>query len=483
MIRFTRTIQAVCILFEISTRFGLGQAADVNAEWNHQIVYQIMTDRFFRDVAKPKKAPADKATYQGGDIEGVIQKLDYIQRLGATAILLNPVTDSEAYHGYAVMDLFKINPEFGTMKNYRRLVTEAHKRGMKVLFDFVAKHASGNSKLFKEHLDWFREVKHPEAINDPDINEAWSKTTFDLLRSLKQEKSEVYTYLLKAAKQWVDCGIDGFRMDAVSLIQYDFWKKFNRDIKTYARPGFMVMGELFDSDIDRINKVVPYFDGLFDFSIYYSLNSAVKGNGSNYLKMTLDEDGLYKNQKLQHFTFIDNHDVSRFVAMTSLDTREKLLKQALAVLFTIRGVPTLLYGTEIELDNEPRLYHTKYDQSRTPMRFDKNESHPIYEFIQRLAKIRKSFDFNSKDFEFILTGNRNPALAYLIRDNKHQARFVIHNFSNETLSDFRVNLNYARGLPKNGKLENLLDSGKALEIKNGYAVFNLGPNESAIYAP
>ncbi len=456
--------------------------ADLLPVWGNQIIYQVMVDRFYSEkIAQGKFDSDDMNQYQGGTLDGVTQKLDYIKSLGATAILLNPITDSSEYHGYAVKNLMEVNPHFGTLSDYKKLIVEAHRRGMKVLFDFVANHESGQSENLKTHPDWFRPIENTKALNDPDLNEVWTKTTFFGLRDLKQEKEEVYQHLLKAAKFWVDVGVDGFRMDAGSLISPEFFDRFRNDVKSYAGDRFLVMAELYFDNIERYNSYAPFLDGAFDFRIFFLITNILKfHHDPRYFKIVMDEDRLVNNPRLLSFTFIDNHDLSRFVAMTALHDRERLLKLALTMLFTLRGVPSILYGTELAFDNEPQLYKSEFDKSRRRMIFDHNENQPTFKYIQLLAELRKSFDFNSQDKNFILDGTRESLVAFVVRNPDHQARLMIYNLSGVERS-VQLNLNYALGVPKNVSLPNLLGDAGALIIKDGFAPLHLGAYQAAVY--
>ncbi len=251
------------------------------AQWHHDVVYYIMVDRFATsegDGSVPRLS--NGAAFHSGSLEGIINKLDYLKELGVTAILLNPVTESDGYHGYSVRNLYKISPRFGGEPAYQKLVSEVHKRGMKILFDLVLNHTSGRAKLRKEHPDWYRKEMKPRALNDGLIPQVWARSQFVTLSDLIQEKEEVYQYLLGAALAWTKTGIDGFRMDAVTLIEPIFWKRFNAEIQKRVKRDFLILGEIFNSDPQYLNQYLPSFNAFFDFPTWWTISEIFFGRKS-----------------------------------------------------------------------------------------------------------------------------------------------------------------------------------------------------------
>jgi alpha-amylase len=330
-----------------------------------------MVDRFLPTTPSDE----DPSNYLGGTLSNLIQHLDYFKNLGITTLLLNPVTDSDAYHGYSVLDLFSVNPHFGTIEDYQRLIAEAHKRNIRVLFDLVLNHTSGNADLKKAHPDWYRIPRKLRAVNEALIPEYWTSAQFFLLHDLRQEDEQVFQFLLKAAKFWINQGIDGFRMDAVSLIAPQFWERFNGEVRGYAPRHFLILGEIFFTDYEAINPYLSSFQAFFNFKEQQEiLNVLRNGVSAAFLKYHFAQDRLLIKPDVLHFTFLDNHDLPRFVSEMPRKHKLDSLKLALTFLFITRGVPVLLYGTERALDNEPRLKGTLFDRGRS--RFEARE-YPI----------------------------------------------------------------------------------------------------------
>ena len=464
--------------------------------WRDEIIYAIFVDRFYDgDRSNNFDAnPDDPTAFQGGDLEGVIQKLDYIKELGATAILLNPITDSPSYHGYHVRDHFSINSNYGDLSTYKKLVREAHNRDLKVLFDLVSNHTSKEHRIYQESRDWFREPREIFQVNEWSIPEILQSSSFYGLPDLKQEDNQVYEYLLDYAKFWIDTGIDGFRMDAVTLISPQFWKKIYRDIKEYAGDEFLILGEIYEPDPYFLNPYVKYFDAIFDFRTYYAVSSITEGmdrNNYNNFQSALNQDKLIENEQLQFFTFIDNHDVWRFVSQAKNEgqyPRERF-KFALAYLMTRRGTPTILYGTEIALENEPRLVEMEdpYAASRSPMVFAGNKDYEIFRYLQKLIRIRKSFDFNRiVSLEPVRVVFDSRLMGTIQTDRNGQSLFVFHNAGDKTYNPeedekfIKINVGYYEAMPRDGYLVDLLTD-ERFQIEDDYTVIPMKPYQSRIF--
>lgn len=194
------------------------------------LIYFIMTDRFndgddsnnqFADVNKnnPK-------AYHGGDLRGIISKLDYIKSLGATAIWITPVAENTlgGYHGYWINDFYKVDPHLGSMNDLKDLVKEAHNRNIKVLMDYVVNHISPDSKMLKEKpADWFNPKSDISNWNNQEeIEKGW---IFGL-PDLNQDKPEVKSFLIENAMWWIkETGVDGMRLDTVRHVPKTFWNE------------------------------------------------------------------------------------------------------------------------------------------------------------------------------------------------------------------------------------------------------------------
>ena len=444
------------------------------ANWKNEIIYAVIVDRFFDgDPANNGGVANNIFDFQGGDLYGLILKLDYLKSLGVTAIVLSPITNSKVYHGYHPLDLKMINPKFGSLRTFQDLLYQAHIRGIKIIFDLVLNHMSEESDTFKYKPDWFRKKVGLAARNEGRFPEINSVVSFYNLPDINHQNEEVFQYQKEVAFFWIDQGIDGFRMDAVNQIEPEYWKKLNQAIKSYAGKDFFILGEHFEELTDLINVYAPYFDAFYDFQFYHTLDRILKLNASPHNIYFSDEIRKNINNKdLLLIPFADNHDVSRFMSDfrwvttdLSKDLRIRRFKQALTLIFTRPGPPYLLYGSEIPLeDNTVLKEKTAYDAARSKMIFNNNQSSEIFTFIQSLSKVRKSLNWNNVEQVNISRYENHLSQGFINGDKKV---IVVYSFNLSNARDFRISL---RGLkqkfPQDASLQDI-NSGEKISIKNG----------------
>ena len=319
------------------------------------LVYFVMVDRFFNGDHKNDGAvdAGDAAAFHGGDLQGVIEKLDYLQGLGVKTVWLSPVFKMRtakfhgfgAFHGYWVEDLGKVEPRFGTLETLRKLSDALHARRMRLVLDFVVNHVGPDAPLAREKPEWFH---HNGAIRD--WEDARQLTDFDVhgLPDLAQEREDVYAYLLEKAQYWIDAvRPDGFRLDAVKHVPLAFWRRFNRDVKAYAGADFWMLGEVLDGRPSVLARYMREgaFDALFDFPVAFALKDVFcKGAHMGRLASVLSEDRVYDDPS-KLVTLLDNHDLPRIASECRAESR----RDAFTALSMIRGTPSITYGTEDRL--------------------------------------------------------------------------------------------------------------------------------------
>ena len=380
---------------------------------NADVLYMLMPDRFASSgkYTEPKAAKKLAATLNnyvvdrkqpslrhGGDLEGIRQHLDYFNELGVTALWFTPVLennspDNEAgystYHGYATTDYYRVDPRFGTNREYRQLADEAHAKGLKIVMDMIFNHCGFEHPWVKDRpsKDWFnlyewlegkdkahfnsdpRGTKFQQTsykltpVKDPYASDVDLKETVDgwfvpTMPDLNQRNPHVMTYLIQNSIWWIETvGIDGIRMDTYP---YADAKGMARWMKTLDEeyPNFNVVGETWVTEPaytaawqkdSKLSKENSYLKTVMDFSFFDKLSQAKNEetdpwwNGLNRLYNSFVYDYLYENPN-NVMAFIDNHDTDRFLG-NGKDTLA--LKQALALLLTVKRIPQLYYGTEI----------------------------------------------------------------------------------------------------------------------------------------
>lgn len=316
-------------------------------------IYFIMTDRFRDgDAANNYRVRKDSSnSYQGGDFRGIREKLDYVRALGCTAIWISPVVDNQGggYHGYWAENFERVEEHFGTEAELTQLVDHAHRRGMKVIIDLVVNHTGSLHPWVQDgiHDSWFHPRRDIVDWNDPKDRETGRLAN---LPDLDQSNPLVRKYLIDMAIGWIDrVGHDGYRLDTLRHVSADFWLDFSRAIKA-KYPEFYLLGESFNGDFPAVAKYQDAgIDGLLDFPVYFPLNDFLKkGTDAESFARSLSGREVYRNPAANG-SFIDNHDVPRFIDQLR-EYRDERLAQALLFLYTYTGLPVLYYGTEIPLE-------------------------------------------------------------------------------------------------------------------------------------
>lgn len=353
-------------------------------------IFLIVPDRFANgDYSNDNTANSlekfnreDESGRHGGDLQGIINKLDYIKSLGVTQIWNTPLIENNmpkySYHGYAATDFYKIDSRFGTNEQFRSLVQEAKKRGIGVIWDVVLNHC-GVEYYFVKDLptnDWlnFQDTKTrtnhlKSTLLDPyatekdkrEYNDGWFDST---MPDLNQKNPLMATYLIQNTIWWIEyAGLSGFREDTYSYADKVFLANWTKAILD-EYPNFNIVGE----EMTRVTELSAYWqkdkinsDGykcylpsLMDFSLNDNLvKSLTTSNdwfstwGETY--QGLAQDYIYPNPN-NLLIFPDNHDLDRFYSRVNQDFDN--WKLGIALYATIRGIPQFLYGTEILMTNE-----------------------------------------------------------------------------------------------------------------------------------
>ncbi|HEY3357528.1 MAG TPA: alpha-amylase family glycosyl hydrolase [Polyangia bacterium] len=352
-------------------------------------IYFVLVDRFQNgDPANDGTVdPRDPGAWHGGDLRGVIDRLDYLQALGVKTIWLSPVFKSRAapfhghgaFHGYWTEDLTRLDPRFGTEAELRQLVAGLHRRGMRLVLDLVVNHVGYDAPLLRAHPDWFHRRGTITRWDDP---EELVNHEVHGLPDLAQEHPAVYAYLVGASRGWVDrVGVDGFRLDAVKHVPLDFWTRFNGELRAAYRP-FMLLGELYDGAPDVVDRVQRRggFTHMFDFPMAFALRDVFcGGRPAGRLGAVLATRRLYASPD-SLVTFLDNHDMPRVRSACRGDLGR--VRQALTAQFALAGIPALTYGTEAGLEGDAEPHN------RGDMVFDAAPARDLKAHVQRLLALR-----------------------------------------------------------------------------------------------
>lgn len=384
------------------------------------IFYQIFPDRFRRGAGpmgmpaplrqdfEPWEATPTLRGFKGGNLWGVIEKLDYIRELGFNAIYFCPIFASTANHRYHTTDYFQVDPMLGGNEALRRLIEEAHQRGIRVVLDAVLNHCSRGHFAFQNilengrfspYLRWFHVYGFPLNAYSGKANYAawWDNPELPKFNTSTQE---VRDYLLRVAEFWIEFGIDGWRLDVPNEINDDsFWQEFRRRVKA-KNPQAYIVGEIWD-DARR------WLQGdQFDAVMNYPLGRTVLGfvGGETLDKDLAAKSGLGRIESLQALAFshrledmfdryhwdivtaqmnlLTSHDTPRLITLLRKDLKRTRL--ALSLLYTLPGAPMIYYGDEIGLEggHDP-------DNRRGMIWQEERWQKPILDSIRHMARLRQ----------------------------------------------------------------------------------------------
>jgi glycosidase len=344
-------------------------------------LYLIMTDRFAAE-GTADDAQAATATnlhrelprgWHGGDFAGIERHIDYLKRLGITAVWTTPVASNgampESYHGYAATDLYAVDPHFGSLDGYRHLSAALHEHGIKLVIDLVPNHIGVQHPwvLDPPAPDWFhgtlkahRGTQHDflQLVDPHAPRAAWRDITSgwftDAMPDLNQENPLVSRYLIQNALWWVEtANLDGIRLDTFPYVDRGFWQEFHTAIHA-VYPRLTTVGEVFHRD----PEVTSFFAGgvahggidtgldtPFDFPVHFTLREVLAHDKPmTELAKVLRQDALYPHPE-RLVPFIGNHDTTRF--LTEANGSVPRLKMALGLVLTLRGMPQIYSGDEI----------------------------------------------------------------------------------------------------------------------------------------
>ncbi|MCL6509482.1 MAG: DUF3459 domain-containing protein [Anaerolineae bacterium] len=290
-----------------------------------------------------------------GDLEGLRQKLDYLQSLGVNTIWMNPHYPSLTYHGYDVADYKAVNPQLGTLDDFKALVAELKRRNMRLIVDFVANHTSRGHPFFQDaygnpkspYTDWFlfkdaNNLSYQSFYGIADLPE-WNHSN-----------PAVNEYLIGAAQFWLDLGADGLRADYARGVEHWFWSDLRKTMKA-SHPDAVLLGEVWDGEPSTLQRYFDEgFDALFDFPWYLRLSGGENAVGKGVLNGAVDPLLLQPAYRAmlnlyprgaQVVRFPSNHDTNRIASAVQNDPARMRLAAAVAILTP--GIPIIYYGEEI----------------------------------------------------------------------------------------------------------------------------------------
>lgn len=431
-------------------------------DWDEAVVYFMMTDRFFdgnesNNTASGTDTYGDNpGLYHGGDFAGVTAKLDYLQDLGVNTIWLTPivkniagvtVTDegkedvpyNAAYHGYWASDFTKLNPTMGTTEEFKTMISEAHKRGMRIMVDIVVNHAGyGTESTFADML-------RDKSVSEGDIK-SWQSG----LPDFATENADVRAKLVEWQTSWMrNYGVDYFRVDTVKHVDSTTWAAL-KNSTTEVNPSFKMIGEYYGAGYASNGSTLGsgQMDADLDFDFNDQATSFVSSNISSVEKFLSARNSALNNAYMTG-QFLSSHDEDGFKASLingkgyTEDEATSAALVAATLQLTAKGIPVIYYGEEVGLSG---LNNYPYQTNRYDMDFSKaTKDNVTYQHYKNLLSIRNAYtDVFARGSRTVVAGSDEEGYDVVSRSYGGTTLYVGMNIK-DTAKEVKVPVSLAAG--------------------------------------
>jgi len=452
-IRHTRKlwflIPAVCLLVISSVRADkdVSQAsARSTPQWLRDgVIYEI----FPRDFS-PK-----------GDLNGVTARLDELKDLGVTVLWVMPIhpigeklRKGDYGSPYAIRDYYAVDPNYGTVDDVKKLVAEAHKRGLKVIMDLVVNHTAWDSVMMA-HPEFYKKDENGKIV--PPVP-AWSDVA-----GLNYANPDLREYIISMMKYWIkECDIDGYRCDVASMVPTDFWEQARAEMQK-IKPDIMMLAEASKPEL-----LVQAFDTDYSWPLMGTLNDVlIRDKPASNLKKSWEDSLRQFPRGSLHMRMSDDHDEARAIARFGI-------RGALAAsvfMFTLDGVPLLYNGMEVgdaTESGDPALF------DKLPIVWHPKERPPLRNIYRDLIKLRKQYaPFRSNHVSWLPNSDESNLVTFMRADDKDELVVVINFSSRPITGSVEV---------KNGQdFKPIRIAGMPEAPDSGFPQFRLGGFESQVY--
>jgi len=406
------------------------------------IFYQIFPERFANgDRSNDPEKIEDWETgspawnnYFGGDLQGVIDHIDHLSKLGINAIYFTPLFEANTNHKYDTKNYLQVDPHFGDNAKLKELVQKCHSVGIKVLLDAVFNHSGFHFEPFQDVLqngeaspykDWFHLREFPIQTEPRPNYDAFAFES--RMPKLNTENPELKAYLLEVARYWIEeVGIDGWRLDVANEVDHQFWREFRKVVKE-ANPEAYILGEIWHDSMpwlqgDQFDAVMnyPFTNAVLDFFAKRETTATHFRNQINKVNMNYP---LQINEVA--FNLLDSHDTPRLLHVCQEDKGR--LQLALLFQLTYLGTPCIYYGDEVGMTGagDP--------DCRRPMIWDEErQDHELFAYYQTLINLRKQYSaLRTGSFRF-LENNNESVVAYERVDAEAHFVIILNNQEVET---------------------------------------------------
>lgn len=431
-------------------------------DWDEAVVYFMMTDRFFDGNESNNTASGadtygkNPGLYHGGDFAGVTAKLDYLQDLGVNTIWITPIVENipgvdvteegkedvpynAAYHGYWASDFTKLNPTLGTTEEFETMISEAHKRGMRIMVDIVVNHAGyGTESTFAGML-------RDKSISEGDIK-SWQSNMPDFAT----ENADVRAKLVEWQTSWMrDYGVDYFRVDTVKHVDSTTWAAL-KNSTTVVKPSFKMIGEYFGAGYASNGSTLGtgQMDADLDFDFNDQATSFVSGNISSVEKFLSARNSALNNTYMTG-QFLSSHDEDGFKAALMKGkgyTEDQATAAALVAAtlqLTAKGIPVIYYGEEVGLSG---LNNYPYQTNRYDMDFSlATKDNVTYQHYKNLLRIRNAYtDVFARGSRTVVAGSDEECYDVVSRSYGGTTLYVGMNIK-DTVKEVKVPVSLAAG--------------------------------------
>ena len=431
-------------------------------DWDESVVYFMVTDRFFDGNESNNTASGadtygkNPGLYHGGDFAGVTAKLDYLQDLGVNTIWITPIVENvkgvavtdegkedvpynAAYHGYWASDFTKLNPTMGTTEEFETMISEAHKRGMRIMVDIVVNHAGyGTESTFANML-------RDKSVSEGDIK-SWQSG----LPDFATENADVRAKLVEWQTSWMkDYGVDYFRVDTVKHVDSTTWAAL-KNSTTEVNPSFKMIGEYYGAGYASNGSTLGtgQMDADLDFDFNDQATSFVSGNISSVENFLSSRNAALNNAYMTG-QFLSSHDENGFKA--SLMNGKKYTEDeatsaalvAATLQLTAKGIPVIYYGEEVGLSG---LNNYPYQTNRYDMDFSKaTKDNVTYQHYKNLLSIRNAYtDVFARGSRTVVAGSDEEGYDVVSRSYGGTTLYVGMNIK-DTAKEVKVPVSLAAG--------------------------------------
>lgn len=420
-------------------------------DWaKNAVFYQIFPDRFNNgdpsinpenvQLWNSSEKPTPLSRY-GGDLQGIIDRLDYLVELGVNAVYLNPIFDSPSNHKYDTTDYYKIDPTFGDLDTFKKLVQQAHERGIRVVLDAVFNHSGDQLFAFQDvikngeasaYRDWYYCESYP-VTQEPVPNYETFGNGIATMPKLNTATPEVTQYLLDVAEYWIrETGIDGWRLDVANEVDRRFWQLLRERVKGIDDQQLLVGEFMHDAAPwlhgDQFDGVMNYLfrEAALDFFARQNIGAETFTELLTSLQMRYTDQAYSAMMQL-----LGSHDTERFLTAclnggrgwNSQETALARMRLAVCLQMTMPGMPVVYYGDEAGMDGR-----TDPD-CRRPMIWDEaGRDAATYEVFRSMIALRKQYiSLTQGTMRIVFADEANNAFGFLRQTDGETAYVAINN--------------------------------------------------------